>query len=68
VNPELLDALAAKFQEYHYDFKHLVRDICTSRVYQTAPNPTPATRATGAISPTPDSADEAEVLLDMLSE
>jgi hypothetical protein len=35
-NPELLDALAQKFQEYHYDFKHLVRDICNSRVYQTA--------------------------------
>ena len=33
---EVLDALAAKFQGYHYDFKHLVRDICTSRVYQTA--------------------------------
>ena len=36
VNPELLDTLGQKFQEYHYDFKHLVRDICTSRTYQTA--------------------------------
>ena len=36
VNPELLDALGRKFQEYHYDFRHLVRDICTSRAYQTA--------------------------------
>jgi hypothetical protein len=36
-NPELLEALGQKFQEYHYDFKHLVRDICTSRAYQTAP-------------------------------
>jgi hypothetical protein len=36
VNPELLDALAQKFQEYHYDFKHLVKDICTSRTYQLA--------------------------------
>ena len=35
-NPELLDTLGQKFQEYHYDFKHLVRDICTSRTYQTA--------------------------------
>jgi hypothetical protein len=44
-NPELLDALAAKLIEYHYDFKKLVRDICTSRTYQldTRPNKTNAT-------------------------
>ena len=36
VNPELLDALAARFTEYNYDFKKLVRDICTSRTYQLA--------------------------------
>lgn len=44
-NPELLDALAAKLVEYHYDFKKLVRDICTSRTYQldTRPNETNAT-------------------------
>ena len=35
-NPELLDALAAKFVSYNYDFKKLVRDICTSRTYQLA--------------------------------
>ncbi len=42
VNAELLDALAQKFTEYDYDFKRLVRDICTSRTYQlsTATNPT----------------------------
>ena len=34
VNAELLEALAAKFTEYNYDFKQLVRDICTSRTYQ----------------------------------
>jgi hypothetical protein len=33
-NPELLDALAEKFVAYQYDFKKLVRDICTSRTYQ----------------------------------
>ena len=33
-NPELLEALGAKFTEYKYDFKKLVRDICTSRTYQ----------------------------------
>ena len=35
-NPELLEALASKFVEYDYDFKKLVRDICTSRTYQLA--------------------------------
>jgi hypothetical protein len=35
-NPELLDELGKRFVEYHYDFKKLVRDICTSRTYQLA--------------------------------
>lgn len=41
-NPELLDELAKKFTEYNYDFKRLVRDICTSRIYQLSSrvNPT----------------------------
>jgi hypothetical protein len=34
VNQELLDALATRFTDYNYDFKKLVRDICTSRTYQ----------------------------------
>jgi hypothetical protein len=38
-NPELLDALAAKFVEYKYDFKRVVRDICTSRTYQLSTRP-----------------------------
>jgi hypothetical protein len=33
-NQELLDALGKKFTEYNYDFKKLVRDICTSAAYQ----------------------------------
>ncbi len=33
-NQELLDALGKKFTEYKYDFKKLVKDICTSRTYQ----------------------------------
>jgi hypothetical protein len=33
-NPELLAALAGKFTEYNYDFKRLVKDICTSLAYQ----------------------------------
>src|SRR5262249_28038769 len=36
-NPELLQELGKRFTEYHYDFKKLVRDICTSRTYQLAP-------------------------------
>ena len=44
VNPELLDELGKRFTEYNYDFKKLVRDICTSRTYQlsTASNETNA--------------------------
>jgi len=40
-NQELLDELGRKFTKYKYDFKKLVRDICTSRTYQraTATNP-----------------------------
>lgn len=33
-NPELLAELGKRFTEYNYDFKKLVRDICTSRTYQ----------------------------------
>ena len=33
-NPELLEELGRRFTEYNYDFKKLVRDICTSRTYQ----------------------------------
>jgi hypothetical protein len=41
VNPELLEALGQKFTEYHYDFRRLVRDICTSRTYQLAAETNP---------------------------
>jgi len=34
VNAELLTSLGQRFTEYNYDFKKLVRDICTSRTYQ----------------------------------
>jgi len=42
VNPQLLDALAAKLIDYQYDLKKLVHDICASRTYQlsTVPNKT----------------------------
>jgi hypothetical protein len=38
-NAELLDALAANLVAYKYDFKKLVRDICTSRTYQLSTHP-----------------------------
>src|SRR5947199_6250524 len=38
-NPELRQKLGKKFTEYKYDFKKLVRDICTSRTYQLATQP-----------------------------
>lgn len=34
VNPELLAELGRRFTDYNYDFRRLVRDICTSRTYQ----------------------------------
>lgn len=34
VNAELLAELGKRFTEYNYDFRRLVRDICTSRTYQ----------------------------------
>jgi hypothetical protein len=39
-NGPLLEELGKKFTEYKYDFKKLVKDICTSRTYQlsTIPN------------------------------
>jgi hypothetical protein len=68
-NPELLDTLAAKLVDYHYDFKQLVRDICNSRTYQldTRANDTNATDdrnfAKASIRRI-----RAEVLLDCISE
>ncbi|HJT79449.1 MAG TPA: DUF1549 and DUF1553 domain-containing protein, partial [Gemmataceae bacterium] len=38
-NPELLDALAKDFVAHHFDVKHLLRTICTSRVYQLSSEP-----------------------------
>ena len=38
-NPELLEALAKKLIEYNYDLRHIVRDICNSRTYQTTTRP-----------------------------
>jgi hypothetical protein len=68
-NPELLDALAGKFVSYNYDFKKLVRDICTSRTYQlsTRTNETNVTD-TRNFSHAMIRRVRAEVLLDCISQ
>ncbi|MBC8356061.1 MAG: DUF1549 domain-containing protein [Planctomycetes bacterium] len=69
VNPELLNSLGQKFTEYKYDFKKLVRDICTSRTYQlsTATNDTNATD-TKNFSHASLRRVRAEILLDLISQ
>jgi hypothetical protein len=69
VNPELLEALGQKFTEYNYDFKRLVRDICTSRTYQLSTR----TNETNALDTTNFSHAavrriRAEVLLDCITQ
>ena len=68
-NPELLDALAARLIDYHYDFKALVRDICASRTYQlsTRANDTNA-QDDRNFSKAPIRRLRAEVLLDCISQ
>ena len=69
VNAELIDALGEKFTEYKYDFKKLVRDICTSRTYQlsTATNETNASD-TKNFSHASLRRVRAEILLDLISQ
>lgn len=69
VNPELLDELAKRFTDYNYDFKKLVRDICTSRTYQlaTQTNPSNENDLTNFSHAQPRRL-RAEVLLDCISQ
>ena len=69
VNPQLLDELGAKFIEYNYDFKKLVRDICNSRTYQlsTKTNATNESDLTN-FSHASLRRIRAEVLLDIISQ
>jgi hypothetical protein len=41
-NAELLQELGKRFTAYRYDFKKLVRDICTSRTYQLSTQANPS--------------------------
>ena len=68
-NPELLDALAEKFVSYNYDFKKLVRDICTSRTYQLSTETNATNEAdTRNFSKAMIRRVRAEVLLDSISQ
>lgn len=42
VNAELLAELGKRFTEYNYDFRQLVKDICTSRTYQLSTQTNPS--------------------------
>lgn len=42
VNAELLAELGKRFTEYNYDFRRLVKDICTSRTYQLSTQTNPS--------------------------
>ena len=69
VNPELLAELGKKFTEYNYDFKKLVRDICTSRTYQLATRPNESNASDDKnFSHAAIRRIRAEVLLDALSQ
>ncbi|WP_238381288.1 DUF1549 and DUF1553 domain-containing protein [Mariniblastus fucicola] len=69
VNPQLLDEMAAKFVDYKFDFKKLVRDICNSRTYQlsTKQNETNASDETN-FSRSSLRRIRAEILLDVISQ
>ena len=69
-NPELLEELGKQFTEYKYDFKQLVRDICTRGPTSSRPQPTTTQRARRrGTSPTPPIRRiRAETLLDCISQ
>jgi hypothetical protein len=68
-NPELLDELAKKFTEYNYDFKKIVRDICTSRTYQLSTQANATNESdTRNFTKGPIRRVRAEVLLDVISQ
>jgi len=68
-NPELLSSLADRFTEYNYDFKRLVRDICTSRTYQLSTKVNPSNEGDSKnFSHAISRRMRAEVLLDAISQ
>jgi len=68
-NPELLDELGKRFTAYRYDFKKLVRDICTSKAYQRSTQATSTnTGDTRNFARGPIRRIRAETMLDVISQ
>ncbi len=68
-NGELLNELGKKFTEYKYDFKKLVRDICTSRTYQLSTKANPSNESdTRNFAKQSVRRIRAETLLDVISQ
>ncbi len=68
-NQALLDALGAKFTGYNYDFKKLVRDICTSATYQRSTTATKSNEGdTRNFARGPIRRIRAETMLDIISQ
>ena len=69
VNQKLLDELGKRFTDYNYDFKKLVRDICTSRTYQLTTQPNDSNLSdTRNFARGPVRRIRAETMLDIVSE
>jgi hypothetical protein len=68
-NQELLDELGKRFTGYRYDFKKLVRDICTSHTYQRSTVPTKTNESdTRNFARGPIRRIRAETMLDIITE
>jgi hypothetical protein len=68
-NPQLIATLAQRFTDYNYDFKRLVRDICTSRTYQLSTRVNESNEGdTSNFSHTLIRRMRAEVMLDAISQ
>ncbi len=68
-NQDLVDAMAKKFTDYKYDFKKLVRDICTSATYQRSTQTNPSNEGdTRNFARGPIRRIRAETMLDIVSQ
>jgi hypothetical protein len=68
-NQELLDELGKRFTGYNYDFKKLVKDICTSRAYQRSTQATPTNEGdTRNFARGPIRRIRAETMLDVITQ
>jgi hypothetical protein len=68
-NQELLDELGKRFTAYRYDFKKLVKDICTSQTYQRSTQPTQTNEGdTKNFARGPIRRIRAETMLDILTQ